>query len=421
MAEAEGFAPPRIARRPARSPASAGALRGAPSSVARSAPSARSRSAPAAERPPDHGARLHPVALVRLEAVHAGSQQGVDRRRQREQRRAHGGQAGFACARAGAPRRACARARRRTVDCPPARTATRCARSAAMSSSPSRCSTTRLLSSPSSGPSGSRCSVATEVGPDVEQVASRKRDDQDRRAVERSGQVLDEVEQDRLGPVDVLEDEDQRALRRGVEQLPHRPERRSGVAGASDQPSAPATRSTTASASSSPSTRRASLDLRPRACSRRRGCRSTLPRPRASGQNVSPSPYDGNGRPRPRARPPTDSVNSCASRDLPMPAGPRIVTQLAAAPVDCARSKRRGELPQLALAPDEGGGEPPSPSAGASSMPTSLNAGTRPRLALQLQRRERLHADRVPDKLERALADQDLAARRPPARGGPRR
>ena len=47
------------------------------------------------ERPADHGARLDRVAILGLETVDAGSQQGVDRRRQREQRRAHGGQAGF--------------------------------------------------------------------------------------------------------------------------------------------------------------------------------------------------------------------------------------------------------------------------------------------------------------------------------------
>ena len=60
-----------------------------------------------------------------------------------------------------------------------------------------------------------------------------------------AGDVLDQVEEDRLRPVDVLEDDHERAFGRGRrQQRPHAQEVSSGVAADSDHPTAPATRST---------------------------------------------------------------------------------------------------------------------------------------------------------------------------------
>ena len=51
---------------------------------------------------------------------------------------------------------------------------------------------------------------AAPAGTQVEQLGPGEADDQERRVLDPLGQVLDELEQRILGPVDVLEDEDQR-------------------------------------------------------------------------------------------------------------------------------------------------------------------------------------------------------------------
>ena len=53
-------------------------------------------------------------------------------------------------------------------------------------------------------------SPSTPAGPDVEQLRPREADDQQRCVLDALGEVLDQLEQRILGPVDVLEDEDQR-------------------------------------------------------------------------------------------------------------------------------------------------------------------------------------------------------------------
>ena len=60
--------------------------------------------------------------------------------------------------------------------------------------------------------------------PHVEEVGARSAEDEDRRAARRGGDVLDEVEERRVGPVDVVDDEDERPLRRErLEEPPERP------------------------------------------------------------------------------------------------------------------------------------------------------------------------------------------------------
>ena len=64
-----------------------------------------------------------------------------------------------------------------------------------------------------------------QAGRDVEQVGARHAQEQDRRAARPVGDVLDEVEERGLAPVDVVEHEHERALaRRGLEEPPDRPE-----------------------------------------------------------------------------------------------------------------------------------------------------------------------------------------------------
>ena len=79
-----------------------------------------------------------------------------------------------------------------------------------------------------------------EVGSRVEQVVAGHGDDQHGQPRDRRGQVLDQVEQGRLGPVDVLEQDDQRLARGdGLEQAAHGPEGLGGVGHGVGQPERP--------------------------------------------------------------------------------------------------------------------------------------------------------------------------------------
>ena len=57
---------------------------------------------------------------------------------------------------------------------------------------------------------GGSQAAAAPAGPDVEQLGPGEADDQQRHVLDALGQVLDQVEQRLLGPVDVLEDEHER-------------------------------------------------------------------------------------------------------------------------------------------------------------------------------------------------------------------
>ena len=54
------------------------------------------------------------------------------------------------------------------------------------------------------------------AGPLVEQLRPREAEQQDRRAAREVGDVVDQVEERRLAPVDVVEDDDERPLAGGV-------------------------------------------------------------------------------------------------------------------------------------------------------------------------------------------------------------
>ena len=54
------------------------------------------------------------------------------------------------------------------------------------------------------------CAWRRPGGPHVEEVGARGAEDEDRRVARRGGDVLDEVEERRIGPVDVVDDEHER-------------------------------------------------------------------------------------------------------------------------------------------------------------------------------------------------------------------
>jgi hypothetical protein len=70
------------------------------------------------------------------------------------------------------------------------------------------------------------------------------------------------------------------------------------------------------------------------------------------------------------------------------------------------------EAAQLAVAPDQRRGEPRAAVPRRDVDLDEPEGEYALRLALELQRRECLHADRMPDELEGVLADEDLAPRR---------
>ena len=157
----------------------------------------------------DRGALEH-RPLERLQTVEARGEQGLDRRWDRSRdpppRRA---------SRPSAPRRAdCPRPLRRST----ARAVGGIGHSAASSSSSASDSLLRQRLE--------RDRRAAPARALVEQVGSREAEKQDRCVAAPAGDVLEQVEERRLGPVDVLEADDERALaRERLEQPPDRPER----------------------------------------------------------------------------------------------------------------------------------------------------------------------------------------------------
>ena len=55
--------------------------------------------------------------------------------------------------------------------------------------------------------------AAAPAGSDVEQLGARDAEEEDRRVAREVGDVLDEVDEDRLGPLQVVDDDDLRPLR----------------------------------------------------------------------------------------------------------------------------------------------------------------------------------------------------------------
>ena len=80
------------------------------------------------------------------------------------------------------------------------------------------------------GDRGVRPEPAAPVGPGVDQVRTREREQQHRHVLEERAEGLDQVEQAAVRPVDVLEDEDERLLRRQLlDQPPDGEEERAPV------------------------------------------------------------------------------------------------------------------------------------------------------------------------------------------------
>ena len=161
--------------------------------------------------------------LIRFEAIESRGEERLDRRRDRDRRRVS--------------RRVCiATICSRKNGLPPAASAMRARRRGSSAAPSSRLSTSASDSAAPSGLSAQRRDVAAgagEVRPLVEQLRTRKAEQQDRRVERPVDDVLDEIEERRLGPVQVVEHDDERPLaRERLEELPHRPERRLRLAAA---------------------------------------------------------------------------------------------------------------------------------------------------------------------------------------------
>ncbi len=184
----------------------------------------------------------------------------------------------------------------------------------------------------------------------VEQVGTGEAEEQDWCAAREAGDVLEEVEQRRLRPVDVVDRDDERPpAGERLEQAPERPRRL--VRRARVLPCAPA-----------PAMSRAATSPRSTCASRAAssGCGSSPATSRttsASGRYVTPARTRRTAR-RARARLARSTcISSRARRDLPMPGVPTIVAQLHARSPDrevegAARARstsRRGVRPGVAI------------------------------------------------------------------------
>ena len=132
---------------------------------------------------------------------------------------------------------------------------------------------------------------AAPARPLVEQLRSRDAEEEDRGVAREVGDVLDEVDEDRLGPLQVVDHDHLRAL--------------CGAASSSRR------NASCVSAGDVPMIESGSMPIAIRIST--------------SGQYVIPSPYERQRPRRTSAESPTRSRKSATRRDLPMPAGPRSV------------------------------------------------------------------------------------------------
>ena len=267
-----------------------------------------------------------------------------------------------------------------------------------------------LRSSSPSGVERRRASRAASspVGPLLEQLGPGRAQEEQRRAVDGSDEVLDQVEQRRLGPVDVVDDERPAAARRrGVSSSFRTPQNSSstgnGSVGQADRGCEPRVDVRVLAGASARELRRA----------RRRGASSsTMPAASrtisASGQNVMPSPV-GEAAAAESGRARVDAAkNSSASRDLPTPG----VADERDQPAACAARPRRRTAPRARPAPPRGrraGAAGARAAVDARATPTQPIGGDALGLALQLERLDRLDLDAVPDEPVGQLAEQHLA------------
>ncbi len=194
---------------------------------------------------------------------------------------------------------------------------------------PSRLSTMAVESVSVSGsehdPLGAR--RCGPVRPILEQVVARRRQEQGRGLEVGPGQLVEQVQEGRLGPVDVVDDDDERAsLGEDLDQPADGPERLRQRERRGRQPRGRRDPVGDLDVAERARARRA----RPRSggsSSRMSAARRTIS---TSGQNVIPLPY---GRQRPRttyASDATDARNSRVRRDFPTPASPMTRDRAAA-------------------------------------------------------------------------------------------
>ena len=208
-----------------------------------------------------------------------------------------------------------------------------------------------MRASAASASSGASTSVAAPAAARaaLEQLRAGRADEQQRDVARPAREVVDELEQRLLGPVQVVEHDDQRpAARERLEQLADRPERLL----------APGRRAREAERAGEPR-----LDVAPRR-PRRRGARPAWPRPRrpsrrrsiraaariasAIGQYVMPSPYARQLPTSTCASGCTDSASSARRRVFPAPAGAATVTISALRPSTVLRHAATSRASSLA-------------------------------------------------------------------------
>ena len=168
----------------------------------------------------------------------------------------------------------------------------------------------------------------------VEELRPRERHEQQRQPVRPDGERVDQIEEVRAGPVDVLEDEDGRPLaRRGLQENARRGEERVAIGRRSPPPSTPTIAprcSATVSASASTVEERLRLARslrRRRPASRSRRSRRAHDVARERAVDTALAVRQRPARDDARAGLARDSAKSAATVDLPTPAGPKIETR----------------------------------------------------------------------------------------------
>ncbi len=218
-----------------------------------------------------------------------------------------------------------------------------------------------------------RSGVARQAGRVVEELRARGAENEQRRVPDGLGQVVEQVEQRRVGPLEVVDGEHERLPPR--EPLDHDAQRPDASSGATGSPVGSSSSTARGIAGCSSPSSSASSPLAPSAS--------------ASGHHVRPRRRAGSGRWPPSPRRQNVSASSATSRDLPTPGAPTTVHSsagaLAARPLE-GLEQRAGARRSRSTIGARGALRPRRRASAATA--SSRKASTR-RLALDRQRRDR--------------------------------
>ena len=239
---------------------------------------------------------------------------------------------------------------------------------------------------------------ALPLGPLLEQLGTRDAEEEDRGVAAPAAHVLDEVEQRRLGPVDVLQDDDERPFaREELEEPPHGPEellRRSGSAAAEHA-----------------ETLEHECGVGIVAHRFRHGLLAAEAldelRQRPEGDPVAVG--EGSDPTATVAYAPTSATSSDTSRVLPTPAAPITVTSRHS-PALRARGQPSLRTPSSRLRPTSGVSQRRANESAPAMAPSTRHASTGARLPFASTGRSGLESRGVADEPLGQPADQDVAA-----------